>query len=88
MVVEERKDREVITDDFRASVHTDFNYTGFASIYGIEFSAQIDTVHGSGEARYIVRTRDLEAIDLDRGFWTRCINDDKLPLPPPNINLN
>jgi hypothetical protein len=87
MVAEEKKRQEVVAGDFRASVRTDFNHTGFGSIYGVEFAAEIDTPHGSGEARYIVRTRDLEAVDVDHGFWTRCCGDE-IPLPQGDIGLN
>lgn len=72
MVEEKKESLRVVTDDFEAFVQTEFKWAGFASIYGIEFLAEISSVRGDGEAHYIVRSTDIELATIDQGFWMAC----------------
>ncbi len=69
-MVENGKQKQPIkNDDFEASIRTDFKYTGLGSFYGILFIAEVESDRGETKVTYIVRTKDLEKVNLDECFW-------------------
>ncbi len=88
MVANKKKSLKIVTDDLEAFIQTEFKYTGFGSIYGIQFEADISSVRGKGKAHYIVLTRDLELVNLDEGFWMACCEPWLIPPSAEKIMSN
>ncbi|MDO8424736.1 MAG: hypothetical protein Q7S70_02235 [bacterium] len=72
----ENKERKlrVKNEDIEGVIETNFEATGFGSVYGILFTAEVWSDKGKSRPRYIVRTRDLEMVDPDEGFWMGSVN--------------
>ncbi len=88
-MVENKKDSlKIMTDDLEALIQTEFKHTGFGSIYGIKFEADICSSKGRGKAYYIVCDRDLELVNLDEGFWLACCEPWLIPPSADKIMSN
>lgn len=91
MVLQKERHGRVKTDEFEGEISTDFDTAGFGFIYGMKFSAAVDSIHGSTKVVFIVRTNDLKNIDPDEGFWMESLRDmdaERVPTSAANARWN
>ena len=70
MYLKKKEQARLKEDRFEAVVKTELKYSGIGSIYGVMFTAEIESDEtGRTNAAYIVCTHDLEKVDPRQGFW-------------------
>lgn len=68
MCLQQEEKQPVQGDTFVGQVETSFDTALFGAIFGILFTAQIETNLGSGTVTFIVRKSDITA-DCGEGVW-------------------
>lgn len=69
MVKDERDDFVVVHDDCQGILSTKWDTMTLGFISGFIFNASVNTEQGNTQVTFIVRTQDIESVNLSDGEW-------------------